>query len=618
MAHITRIFILLSLIFTLFDCKQNSTTPVENKEISADEVKKQSAEANAFFDQVFDKMLDRHPMQLGYLGEKKRMDEWGDFSDTFAQEEIEMVKNDLATLNKTFDYNKLDEPTRLSYRLFEYEAKEKIEAFNWRFHNYPVNTQEGLHTEVVTFLSNNHPIDSLGDAKAYIARLQKVNRLFEQLLDNLHLREEKGIIPPKFVYPKVIAACKNVIRGQPFNKEVKLSSPLYADFWDKTEDLKTISQATRDSLRDQADQALLTSVKPAYEKLIAYLTELEKKATDTVGAWSWPQGDDYYEFAVRHNTTTDMSPEEVYQLGLKEVARIHGEIREVMKKVGFKNDNVTDFFRYVTSNKKFFYPNTEQGRKDYLKANTDYIETMKQHLDELFLTKPKADIEVRAVEEFREKSAGTAFYERPAPDGSRPGYFYANLYDMSQSPIYQIEALAYHEGIPGHHMQIAISQEMQGIPKFRRLGEGHTAYVEGWGLYAERIPKEIGFYKDPYSDFGRLSMELLRAARLVVDPGIHYKKWTREQAIQYFMNNTAEPPGECVNAIERYITWPGQATAYKIGMNKILDLRQRTKDKLKDKFNIREFHDVILLSGSLPLALLEENVDRWINKKLEG
>jgi uncharacterized protein (DUF885 family) len=617
MAKTIRLFFFLSLVLALTNCKQDTKTTDQKTTGTDDEAKKYSADANVFFDQVFDKILQRHPMQLAYLGEKKRMDEWGDISDTFAQEEIEMVKTDLETLHKTIEYDKLDEQTKLSYRLFEFQSKERIDGFQWRFHNYPVNTQEGLHTEVVTLLANAHPIDSVGDARSYIGRLLKVNRLFDQLLDNLRIREEKGIIPPRFVYPKVLAACQNVIKGAPFDKS-KVVSPIWEDFNRKIDGLKSIDDDTRKHLKEDAKTALLTSVKPAYEKLMVYLKDLSKVATDTVGAWSWPQGDKYYEYAVKYNTTTTMSPEEVYQFGVKEVARIHGEIREVMKQVGYKNDNVTEFFHYVTGDKKFFYPNTEQGRQGYLKANTDFIETMKTRLDEIFLTKPKADIQVRAVEKFREKSAGTAFYERPAPDGSRPGYFYANLNDMSESPIYQIEALAYHEGIPGHHMQIAISQEMQGLPKFRRLGDGQTAYIEGWGLYSERLPKEYGFYKDPYSDFGRLSMELLRAARCVVDPGIHYKHWTREQAIQYFRDNTAEPPGECVNAIERYITWPGQATAYKVGMNKILDLRQLAKDKLRDKFNIREFHDVILLNGSLPLGMLEENVNRWIDGKMNG
>jgi uncharacterized protein (DUF885 family) len=288
-----------------------------------------------------------------------------------------------------------------------------------------------------------------------------------------------------------------------------------------------------------------------------------------------------------------------------------------MKQVNFKNDNIHDFFKFVEdpNNRKSFLPNTDDGKQEYLDIATKYVNTMRGRLDEIFITKPKAQIVVKAVEKFRESSAGSAFYEQPAIDGSRPGRFYVNLVDMTQSPLYQLEALAYHEGIPGHHMQISIAQELTGVPKFRKYGD-YTAYVEGWGLYCEQIPKDMGgFYSDPYSDFGRLTMELLRAARCVVDPGMHYKHWSRTQAINYFKQNTAEPPIECEHAIERYIVWPGQATAYKIGMNKILELREMAKKELGLKFSIREFHDVVLTKGAVPLDVLEENVKAWVKTR---
>jgi uncharacterized protein (DUF885 family) len=307
---------------------------------------------------------------------------------------------------------------------------------------------------------------------------------------------------------------------------------------------------------------------------------------------------------------------EIHELGLKEVARIQGEMKEIMKKVKFKNDNLHDFFDFMRTDKQFYYPNTPEGKEQYRVKAVALIDHMKTELDKLFLTKPKADIEVKAVEPFREKSAGGAFYEEPALDGSRPGRYYINLYDMSNQATYQMDALAYHEGIPGHHMQIAIAQELKNIPEFRKNG-GNTAYVEGWALYSEKIPKEIGFYQDPYADFGRLAMELFRAARLVVDTGIHRKKWTRAQALKYFKDNTPNPEGDNVKEIERYIVWPSQATGYKIGMNKILELRENAKKKLADKFDIREFHDVILTSGPLPLNFLEDLVNAWIKNKLE-
>ena len=284
-----------------------------------------------------------------------------------------------------------------------------------------------------------------------------------------------------------------------------------------------------------------------------------------------------------------------------------------MKQVGF-DGSLQEFFQHLQTEPRFTYEDSDAGRDAYLKEATRLIDVMKGELDAVFLTKPKADLEVRRVEAFREKAAGKAFYNRPAPDGSRPGYYYANLYKITDMPKYQMEALAYHEGIPGHHMQIAMAQELEGIPKFRKFG-GYTAYTEGWGLYSEFLPKEMGFYEDPYSDFGRLAMEIWRAARLVVDTGLHDKKWTRQQAIDYLTTNTPNPLNDCVKAIERYIVMPGQATAYKIGMIKIQDLRADAKKRLGDKFDIREYHAVVLDSGPVPLNILEERVNDWVESK---
>jgi uncharacterized protein (DUF885 family) len=574
----------------------------------------ESQKLNAFLDRAFDRMLDRKPLTAAYLGIKRHYGDWNNVSDSFAAADLKAEESELDSMKNNFDLNKLDDNAKLSWKLFEKNVNDHKESYEYRFLSFPVNQEEGLHTEVPTFLVNVHLISSLQDAKDYISRLQKVKPLFDQLIVQLKEREKKKIIPPKFVYPKVITACENVIKGAPFDTRSPDLSPLKSDFDRKVDDLKSIATGTRDSLKKEADHSMLVSVKPAYESLVNYLTTLETKADTVVGAWSWPDGDKFYRMALRHQTTTNMTPEEIYNFGLKEVDRIHGEIRKIMKELNFKNDNIHDFFAFVKdpNNRKSFLPNTETGKQQYLDIATKYINTMKGRLDEIFITKPKADIVVKAVEKFRESSAGSAFYEQPAIDGSRPGRFYVNLVDMTQSPLYQLEALAYHEGIPGHHMQISIAQELTGVPKFRKYGE-YTAYVEGWGLYSEFIPKEMGgFYTDPYSDFGRLTMELLRAARCVVDPGIHYKHWSRTQAINYFKQNTAEPPIECEHAIERYIVWPGQATAYKIGMNKILELREMAKKELGSKFNIREFHDVVLTKGAVPLDVLEENVKAWI------
>lgn len=586
--------------------------PTDKKTFTPNEVAAESQKANAFFDRVFDARVDKEPMQQTMLGIKKDYDKWNDLSEAFAQEKLQTAKNNLDSL-KNFNMEALDEQTKISYRLFQNSNQEYIDMFKWRFHDYNLNQMSGMHSEAPALLINMHTISSRLEADAYIARLNAMGLLFDQVVENLKIREEKNIIPPKFVFPYVVNDCKNVISGEPFEKG-KGVNPLLEDFTTKVNALKDVEEPVKKELIAKASAALLNSVKPAYEKVIAAWIELEKKATADDGAWKWPEGNDFYDAALKQTTTTDLTADQIHEIGLKEVARIHGEMKEIMKKVNFKSDNLQEFFEFMRADKQFYYPTTPEGKEAYRVKAVKLIDDMKPELDKLFLTKPKADIEVKAVEAFREKSAGGAFYEDPALDGSRPGRYYINLYNMADQATYQMEALAYHEGIPGHHMQIAIAQELKGIPKFRMHG-GNTAYVEGWALYSEKVPKEIGFYQDPYSDFGRLAMELFRAARLVVDTGIHRKKWTREQAIQYFKDNTPNPEGDNKKEIERYIVWPSQATGYKIGMIKIVELRDMAKQKLGDKFDIREFHDVVLTSGPVPMNILEEMVNSWIDKK---
>ena len=308
-----------------------------------------------------------------------------------------------------------------------------------------------------------------------------------------------------------------------------------------------------------------------------------------------------------------MSAAEIHDLGLSEVSRIHGDMREIMGRVGFEGE-LQDFFVFLRDDPRFYEENTDAGREAYLRDARAILATMEERLDELFSTFPKATLEVKRVEAYREKSAGKAFYDRGTPDGSRPGTYFANLYEMRDMPRYQMEALAYHEGIPGHHMQLSIAQELENLPRFRRHG-AYTAYVEGWALYSEWIPKQLGLYEDPYSNFGRLAMELWRACRLVVDTGIHDKRWTRRQAIDYLLDNTPNPRGDCVKAIERYIVMPGQATAYKIGMLHIQELQVRSEHLLGDRFDVRDFHDLVLRCGPVPLAILGELVEDWIESE---
>jgi uncharacterized protein (DUF885 family) len=583
------------------------------KTYTPEQIATESKRANEFFDKNFDDYVARHPQVASRLGLKTDYDKWDDISDARAAGDLAQELSNLATLKRDFDYDALDPQTQLSYKLFENDVQRDAEGFRFRFDTYPVNQMYGAHSETPTFLINIHKIDNVKDAEAYIARINGVPKLFDQLLVNLQTRADRGVIPPKFVFPLVIDASRKVIQGQPFDA-AGANSPLLDDFSKKVGALKDVDPATRDRLLSEAKNALTTSLKPAYEKLIAYLQDLEKRATDDAGVWKFPDGGPFYEFALRRTTTTDLTANQIHEIGLKEVTRIHGEMRKIKEKVGFKGD-LQAFFKFMRDDPQFYLPDTDEGRAKYLANAVEIIDTMKKRLDELFVTKPKADIQVKAVEKFRESSAGKAFYQQPAPDGSRPGMFYVNLRHMHDNPTYELESLAHHEGIPGHHMQIAIAQEFTGIPKFRKFGLRYTAYTEGWGLYSELTPKEIGLYQDPYSDFGRLSLELWRAGRLVVDTGIHAKHWTRDQAIKYLADNTPNSQADCVDSINRYIVLPSQATAYKIGMLKILELREKAKKQLGSKFDIRQFHEVVLINGPVPLDVLEQLVDRWIKSK---
>lgn len=600
---IHKIFYLGLLVF-IFSCNQQSES------YSEEEIKEHSAELNEYFEEEFQKDVEESPMMQTRLGQKTNYGKWDNFSHLKYAEDRNKAKRRLGDLKK-IDPSSLDEDTRLSYDLYLQKQENILEDYDFRFYNYPVNQMFGYHAELPAFLINMHRIDSVSDAEAYISRLKGIPKVMEDVIGNLKIREQNGIMPPIFVFDRVLESSRNVIKGKPFGKSVE-NSAFLEDFKSKIDDLE-ISQKKNKELISKVETALTKEVKPAYQNLIVFLETQQKRANSDAGAWKFPKGEEFYANALKRTTTTNLSANEIHEIGLSEVARIHAEMEKIKKDVGFKG-TLQDFFEFMRKDEQFYYANDSTGRKKYLTEAKNIISTMKDDLDKLFLTKPEAELIVKAVEPFREKNAGKAFYQQPAKDGSRPGTYYANLYDMSAMPTYQMEALAYHEGIPGHHMQIAIAQELEEIPQFRKFSF-YTAYVEGWGLYSELLPKEIGYYKDPYSDFGRLAMELWRSCRLVVDTGIHAKKWTREEGIAYYKENTPNAESDCIKMVERHIVMPGQATAYKIGMNKILELRENAKEELGQDFDIREFHDVILLDGAVPLNILEEKVDNWISEE---
>lgn len=615
----SRNFFLTAVALTALAACGQGETPAQNEgAVSGAEkpAQTESEKINAWFEERFEASIARSPMAQTFLGRKTNYGAWDNATDDYAKETHELEMAALAHMRETFDFDKLDASAQLSYRLFEHEGEQADRNFPWRNHWYEFSQFRGPHSALPAFLINQHRVDTLKDAEAYISRLRGVKTYLGQHQENAEAQFANGVNPPKWSYPQMIATSQNIISGAPFD-DSGAASTILEDFTKKVNALDVEAEVKED-LRAQAMDAMLTSVKPAYESLIAMFEEQMEKANDDDGAWKLPDGGAYYANRLQQMTTTTMSAEEIHTLGLEEVARIHGEMEAIKTQVGF-DGSLQEFFVYMREDpdERFTYANTDEGREKYLAEATAVIDDMRGRLDELFLTKPKADLVVKRVEPFRERAAGKAFYQRPAPDGSRPGIYYANLYNMADMPIYQMRALAYHEGIPGHHMQLAIAQELEDVPSFRRFG-GFTAYTEGWGLYSEFVPKEMGLYDDPYSDFGRLAMELWRAARLVVDSGLHDKRWTREEAIGYLLENTPNPEGDCIKAIERYIVMPGQATAYKVGMLKILELRRRGETVLGDRFDVREFHDVVLRDGPVPLAILEENVDAWIAKKQAG
>lgn len=571
-----------------------------------EEMASESKKLNKFFEEEFEASVSRYPTWQTYLGRKTNYGKLDNETLEYSLEEYKLTEESLEKLEK-FNYAALPAKDKISYDIYKYDLKRSLESKKWMYHYYPLNQMFGYQAETPAFLINMHQIDSLDDALAYISRLKEVKRVFDERLVFLKEQEKRKISPPNFVFEKVIQDSKNIITGRPFDKTKKIST-LLEDFTRKVTKLK-ITKKQKSNLIKNAKNALVTYVKPAYEELINYTKYLDKKVSTNNGVWALPDGEDYYNYKLKGITTTDLTAEQIHQKGLSEVKRIHDEMKNILKKVNFKG-SLKEFFTFMKGD-QFLYPQTKKGRKAYLAEAKRVIKEMKQSLPKMFNTFPKAELKVKAVEAFREKSAGTAFYSGPSLEGNRPGIYYVNLYKMADNPKYMLEALAYHEGIPGHHMQIAIARELEGIPTFRKTG-GYTAYSEGWGLYAELLPKEMGFYKDPYSDFGRLAMELWRATRMVVDTGIHAKKWSREKAIKYLSDNTPNSKLEISKGIERYFVLPGQATAYKVGMLKILKLREESKKRLGQRFNLAEFHDIVLKDGAVPLFILEKNIQNWI------
>jgi uncharacterized protein (DUF885 family) len=462
-------------------------------------------------------------------------------------------------------------------------------------------------------------VDTVADLDAYVSRLRELDRVFTELLERSRAASAAGIRQPRFGYDFALAEIERVTAGAPFsNSDSSPNSPLWTDLQSKTTALidEGLLSAEEAQVYFQQIQALLAGeVKNAYEEVAAWLREDRELASEEAqGVWALPDGEAFYNYRLAQMTTVDLTAEEIHQIGLDEVARIQAEMETIKQQVGF-DGSLQEFFTFMREDEQFYFPNTDEGRQAYLDLNNKYLDAIALKLPDYFGRLPKAALEVRRVEAFREQAGGAQHYSAGTPDGSRPGVFYSHMSDMSTLPIFQLEDVAYHEGSPGHHMQISIQQELEDVPKFRTQYRT-TAYTEGWGLYSEWLAKEMGGFEDPYSDFGRLGGEIWRAIRLVVDTGIHSKRWTEEEAVQYFLANSPQAEGAVRSEIKRYIATPGQATAYKIGMLKIQEVRRNAEQALGEAFDIREFHDIVLGAGALPLPLLEARVNRWISDSL--
>lgn len=573
----------------------------------------ESRRFNDWLDTEFAAEMDFSPLGKTRLGDKEDYGELDDVSEAALDRRVQWQRDSVARMAVEFDRGRLDVQAQLSWDLWQYRLD--ITELNrpFRRHRF-IFGRNGPQSRLPNSLVNYHKVTSLADMEAYISRLAQSGRYMRQYLRRAELAAEDGIRAPYFDYDRTLSEIRRVTTGAPFTNDG--SSALWMDITAKIASLAEIGlidvQQGSDLTR-RAQAALLEEFQPAYDEIAHWIEADRAYVSETAsGAWSLPDGERYYAARLATYTTLDMSAAEIHEIGLAEVARIHEEMKQVKAQVGF-DGSLQAFFEFMREDEQFYMPNTEQGRDDYLKLADEHLSQMYARLPNYFGILPKAKLQVKRVEAFREHAGGAAHYARGTKDGSRPGTFYVHLADMRALAVNRLENLSYHEGVPGHHMQLSIQQELENIPRFRRV-RGYTAFSEGWGLYAELLAKEMGGYADPYADFGRLSGEIWRAVRLVVDTGIHAMHWTEEQAVGYAMENSSRPELSVRSEMRRYFNNPGQATAYKIGMLKILALRARAESVQADKFDIKAFHDVVLGSGPLPMGNLDMQIDRWLSE----
>jgi uncharacterized protein (DUF885 family) len=542
--------------------------------------------------------LRESPELATSIGDYRYNDRWSDASLAHVQVQKRDLQGWLEKFQK-FDPSGLDEQDRLSLQLMVRNLKERIEGIDLKTYEMPVDQFNGVQLALAQFPAIV-PTDSTKHYEDYLARLRKLPVVIDQTIEVLEQGKRDKLMPPKFLLEKTVQQCKNLADAA--GETSAFAQPV-------KEFPASVPEADRKRLHDEIIAAIDRDVRPAYTKLENFLAnDYAPYGRTEPGVWSLPNGDKLYGYDIRLLTTTNMDPEQIHEIGLSEVKRIEGEQLEIAKKLGFQDLKT---FRASLKNNPRSYAKSPE---DILQRYRGYIDQMRPELPKLFGLLPKIPVEVRAMQAFRAKEAAGADYQQGTPDGSRPGIVWVNTSDYQHRDMLSAESTAYHEGIPGHHMQISIAETLPELPDFRKYNF-NSAYVEGWALYSEQLGKDIGFYKDPYSDYGRLNDEMLRAIRLVVDTGVHYKHWTRQQMVDFFHEHSSLAESDLQAETDRYIAWPAQALAYKLGQLEILKLRARAEHELGSNYDIRAFHDEILNGGSLPMNVLDARVTAWIKSQ---
>lgn len=571
---------------------------------------------NWFYTRVFAQFVLDNPETLTELrlvdrfGIKGHNAKLKDASLAFGDAQQAKLERDYATF-KSYDRSSLGAEDQISYDVFDtFLADIVVGGKRFRFHDFPVNQMFGAQSSLPNFMADSHVVESERDARDYLARINQFGTRFDQVIEGLEHRQSLGILPPRFTVEKVLEQMRGFVKAAP------TENILYVSFDEKLAKIPAdkLDVATRAALRAELAGSIQTVVYPAYQRLIAYHVRLLPKATSNDGVWRLPDGEAYYAWRVRSQTTTDMSADQIHRIGLQEVGRIAGEMNAILVAEGLIEGSIGERVRQLAKRPDQQYPDTDAGRAQILGDYQKIIDEISGGLGDRFAKMPNAPVEVQRVPVFSQKTAPGAYYQRPSTDGKRPGVFFANLRDVSEIPRFGMRTLAYHEAVPGHHFQIALAQELEGLPIFRRFVP-FTVFSEGWALYAEQLAWEAGYQKNPLDNLGRLQAEIFRAVRLVVDTGMHSQRWSRERSIEYMLGYTGMGETEVVAEVERYLVNPAQALAYKVGTLKILQLRARAQAELGDKFDISTFHDVVLSSGSVPIFVLERLVADWISRQ---